>query len=257
MIAWTADLVGADKVGFGSDYYDGWPVSEIKWWRAGRWARESAVPIVGFSAWPSWFKSPADFPNILEGMRRRGFADTEIAQIAGGNWLASCSVTASSRQSDPGIMPASEGFDAIVVGGGHNGLVAAGYLGRAGMRVLVLESRSILGGPCGTYEFLPGYRTAFANSPGSLEPRIVQDLDLAGHGLRFLANDPTVVQFFPGRSFIGWRAREHVASQIRCVQPRRGGPLLGSGERNWRRWPRFWASRHSSPRHRWTCWRRA
>ncbi|MBS7700546.1 membrane dipeptidase [Chelatococcus sp. YT9] len=87
MVAWTVDLIGIDSVGFGTDYYDGWPESEIMWWRAGRWSRESAVPIKGFSDWPSWFKSSADFPNILDGLERRGFQLEEIRKIAGGNWL--------------------------------------------------------------------------------------------------------------------------------------------------------------------------
>ena len=87
MIAWTADRAGVDAVAFGSDFYTGWPESVIKWWRAGRWSRESAIPIKGFSAWPSWFKSPADYPKILEGMANRGFKPDEIAKIAGGNWL--------------------------------------------------------------------------------------------------------------------------------------------------------------------------
>lgn len=87
MVSWTVDLVGADHVGLGTDFYDGWPESQIKWWRAGRWSRESAIPIKGFSKWPSWFQSPVDFPNILEGLERRGFSDEEVAKIAGGNWL--------------------------------------------------------------------------------------------------------------------------------------------------------------------------
>jgi membrane dipeptidase len=87
MIAWTADLIGVDAVGLGTDYYNGWPESEIKWWRAGRWSRESAVPIQGFSAWPTWFRSPADFPYIIEGLHRRGFHAEDVAKIAGGNWL--------------------------------------------------------------------------------------------------------------------------------------------------------------------------
>lgn len=87
MVAWTVDLVGADHVGLGTDFYDGWPESQIKWWRAGRWARESAIPIKGFSKWPSWFQSPVDFPNILEGLEKRGFSGEEIAGIVGGNWL--------------------------------------------------------------------------------------------------------------------------------------------------------------------------
>jgi Zn-dependent dipeptidase, microsomal dipeptidase homolog len=87
MIAWTVDLAGVDAVGFGTDFYDGWPESQIMWWRAGRWSRESAVPIKGFSRWPSWFQSPADFPNIIEAMEKKGFSSEEIAKIAGQNWL--------------------------------------------------------------------------------------------------------------------------------------------------------------------------
>ena len=105
-------------------------------------------------------------------------------------------------------------FDAIVVGGGHNGLVAAAYLGRAGLRVAVLEQREQLGGPCGTFEFLPGYRTAFTNSPGSLEPRIVGDLELASHGLRFVRPDPTLVHPFESTTFLGWRDHALVDHQL-------------------------------------------
>ncbi|WP_210486513.1 phytoene desaturase family protein [Microvirga antarctica] len=105
-------------------------------------------------------------------------------------------------------------FDAIIVGGGHNGLIAAAYLGRAGLKVAVLESRETLGGPCGTYEFMPGYRTAFTNSPGSFEPRFIQELDLASFGLTFVRTDPTVVHPFPSKTFIGWRDRDRIAAQL-------------------------------------------
>jgi len=88
MVAYAVDLIGVDHVGFGSDWYEGWPESEILWWRAGRWARESAVPITNkFTVWPDWFKSPVDYPKLLEAMRKRGFRDAELAKIAGGNWL--------------------------------------------------------------------------------------------------------------------------------------------------------------------------
>lgn len=87
MMSWTVDRIGVDAVALGTDFYDGWPVSIIKWWRAGRWARESAVPIKGFSDWPAWFKSPRDFPNILNGLEKRGFSQSDIAKIAGENWL--------------------------------------------------------------------------------------------------------------------------------------------------------------------------
>ena len=80
-------------------------------------------------------------------------------------------------------MTASARFDAIVVGGGHNGLVAAAYLCRAGLKTLVIEANPRLGGPAATLEFMPGYFTTIANSPGSLEPKIVSDLELAGVAL--------------------------------------------------------------------------
>lgn len=105
-------------------------------------------------------------------------------------------------------------FDVIVVGGGHNGLVAAGYLARAGRNVAVFEARDHLGGPCGTFEFLPGYRTAFTNSPGSLDPGVVADLELSSHGLEFVRPDPTLVHHFPTGPFLGWRDRGRVADQL-------------------------------------------
>jgi phytoene dehydrogenase-like protein len=106
----------------------------------------------------------------------------------------------------------SSRFDAIVAGGGHNGLVAAAYLGRAGLRTLVLEGKPSLGGPAATIEFMPGYFTTVANSPGSLEPKIVSDLELERYGLRFVRPDPTLVQPLDGGgTYIGWRdpARNH------------------------------------------------
>lgn len=110
-------------------------------------------------------------------------------------------------------------FDAIVIGGGHNGLVAAAYLARGGMSVALLESRAILGGPVGSFEFLPGYRTGFTNSPGSLEHRVLRDLDLAGHGLRFVRPDPTLVHRFAGSNFIGWRDRARTEAQLNAFAP--------------------------------------
>lgn len=107
-------------------------------------------------------------------------------------------------------------YDAIIVGGGHNGLVAGGYLARNGLSVIVLEQRDLPGGPCAEIEYFPGYKGAITNSPGSLEPVVVRDLELESHGLRFVKPDPTLVYpFDDGSMFVGWRDRERSLSGIR------------------------------------------
>lgn len=89
-----------------------------------------------------------------------------------------------------------EQFDAIVVGGGHNGLINAAYLAKAGLRTLVLEQRSIVGGAAITEELLPGFQfTTFSYAISLLRPDIVQDLNLAEHGLMIL---PMANTFQPG-----------------------------------------------------------
>ncbi|MDX6326173.1 MAG: hypothetical protein QOK15_2527 [Nocardioidaceae bacterium] len=82
--------------------------------------------------------------------------------------------------------PSSSGsgaYDAIVVGGGHNGLVNAGYLAKAGLRTLVLEQRHLVGGAAITEELVPGFSfTTFSYALSLLRPEIVQELDLVRHG---------------------------------------------------------------------------
>lgn len=75
--------------------------------------------------------------------------------------------------------------DVVIIGGGHNGLVCAFYLARAGLKVTVLERQSVVGGAAVTEEFHPGFRNSVASYTVSLlNPRIIADMDLAGHGLR-------------------------------------------------------------------------
>jgi phytoene dehydrogenase-like protein len=89
------------------------------------------------------------------------------------------------------------GYDAIVIGGGHNGLVAAAYLGRAGLRTVVVERRAVVGGAAATSELAPGARVpTLAHTVGRLRPSVVRDLDLKRHGLSLVGPDVRV--FAPG-----------------------------------------------------------
>jgi phytoene dehydrogenase-like protein len=81
--------------------------------------------------------------------------------------------------------------DTVVIGAGHNGLVAASYLARAGRRPLVLERREIVGGACVTEELWPGYRVSrAAYVAGLLRPTVMRELNLRDRGLRLLRRDP-------------------------------------------------------------------
>src|SRR2546427_7427831 len=82
-------------------------------------------------------------------------------------------------------------WDAIVVGGGHNGLVAAAYLAKAARRVLVVERRPIVGGACITEEVFPGVKfSRLAYSAGLLRPEIIPDLELPRFGYEAPPFDP-------------------------------------------------------------------
>ena len=96
-------------------------------------------------------------------------------------------------------------YDAIVVGGGHNGLTAAAYLARAGLSTVVLERRDIIGGCCVTEEIAPGCRASTTSYMASmLRPEVIRDLDLGGHGLRMVASEPGIQVALPGGITIPW-----------------------------------------------------
>lgn len=119
---------------------------------------------------------------------------------------------------DPAPVSSLSGrYDAIVVGAGHNGLIAAAYLARTGLKILVLERREIIGGACVTEEVIPGHRVSFASYFASmLMPTVVRDLDLASHGLRMVASDPLLtVALGDGQIIRWWADVERTAEEIR------------------------------------------
>jgi phytoene dehydrogenase-like protein len=99
-------------------------------------------------------------------------------------------------------------YDAIIVGGGHNGLTAAAYLAKAGRRVLVLERRRVFGGAAVTEEVFPGFRFSVCSYVVSLlRPEIIRELELPRHGLEILPLDGTFTPM-PDGNYL-WRNNDH------------------------------------------------
>ena len=99
-------------------------------------------------------------------------------------------------------------YDAVIIGGGHNGLVTAAYLARAGKKVLVLERRHVLGGAAVTEEVFPGFKFSVCSYVVSLlRPEIIRELDLPRHGLEILPLDGTFTPM-PSGDYL-WRVNDH------------------------------------------------
>lgn len=112
-------------------------------------------------------------------------------------------------------------FDAVIVGGGHNGLVAACYLAAAGMRTLVLERYSKIGGAAVSEEYVPGYTFSTGSYVLSLMPhKIIDDLGLQNAGVRFLERNPRFFAPFPDGSTLSyWNDHDRWLADIRKISP--------------------------------------
>ena len=103
-------------------------------------------------------------------------------------------------------------YDAVVIGGGHNGLTTAAYLARAGKKVCVLERRHVLGGAAVTEEVFPGFKFSVCSYVVSLlRPEIIRELDLPRHGLEILPLDGTFTPMQNGDYL--WRVNDHAKTR--------------------------------------------
>jgi phytoene dehydrogenase-like protein len=111
--------------------------------------------------------------------------------------------------------PSRSSYDAVVIGGGHNGLVCAAYLAKAGRKVLVLERRHVLGGSAVSEELYPGFTFSVCSYVVSLlRPHIIRDLDLPRHGLELIPLEASFLPLPDGRSLCRWADKERTRREI-------------------------------------------
>src|SRR5262245_33021021 len=124
-------------------------------------------------------------------------------------------------------------YDAIIVGAGHNGLVAANYLARAGLKTAVLESRYIVGGACVTEELIKGARfSSCAFVQGTFRPEIVDELKLSDFGLEMTAPEVQGLAIFPAGSHVFlWKDVDKTVRELERISERDARGFLEFGMR--------------------------
>jgi phytoene dehydrogenase-like protein len=118
-------------------------------------------------------------------------------------------------------MASQNNYHAVVIGGGHNGLVAATYLARAGKKVLVLERRHLVGGSAVTEEIYPGFKYSVCSYVVSLlRPEIIRELDLAAYGLELLPLESTVTPLPNGDYLARWADHDQTRRELYRHSPK-------------------------------------
>src|SRR5512147_1454886 len=121
-------------------------------------------------------------------------------------------------------------YDAVIIGGGHNGLTAAAYLARAGRKTLVLERRHVLGGAAVTEEIFPGFKfSVFSYVVSLLRPEIIRDLDLPRHGLQILPLESTVTPLDNGDYLGSWSDPDENRRELCRHSPRDAEAMIQFG----------------------------
>ncbi|MEE9248193.1 MAG: NAD(P)/FAD-dependent oxidoreductase [Dehalococcoidia bacterium] len=113
-------------------------------------------------------------------------------------------------------MAKGQEYDIIIIGAGHNGLTAAGYLAKEGLKVLVVERRDLVGGACVTEELFPGFKFSTASMfCGMLQPKVIDDLNLMDYGFGIYNTDPTSIYMFPNDTYLcTWKDEAKLVEEI-------------------------------------------